>query len=96
MAASLGQVQFKVFLKTADAGEVQEIRRFYAERNYNLLREQLCLEFPHSDFSLTWTDSEGRIISINNDEELSIALSEMPGEPYKLTLTTRPRSPPER
>ena len=84
MAASPGRVQFKVFLQTADAGNVQEIVRFYAERNYNLLREQLCLEFPHlqhSDFSLTWTDSEGRIISINNDEELSFSLSEMSGEP---------------
>ena len=87
-------VSFKVYLKTA-VGE-QEVRRFLTERNtstdYNLLMEKLWMMFPQlqdSDFSLTWTDSEGDTINVNTDEELSIALSEMPGEPYKLNLNIK-------
>ena len=87
----LHKVSFKVYLKTA--GSEEEVRRFLTERNtstdYNLLMEKLWILFPRlqdSDFSLTWTDSEGDTITVNTDEELSIALSEMPGEPYKLNL----------
>ena len=88
------KVSFKVYLKTA--GSELEVRRFLIERNtrtdYNLLMEKLWMLFPQlqdSDFSLTWTDSEGDTITVNTDEELSIALSEMPGEPYKLNLNIK-------
>ena len=88
------KVSFKVYLKTA--GSELEVRRFLIERNtrtdYNLLMEKLWMLFPQlqdSDFSLTWMDSEGDTITVNTNEELSIALTEMPGEPYKLHLTIK-------
>ena len=92
------KVSFKVYLKTA--GSELEVRRFLIERNtrtdYNLLMEKLWMLFPQlqdSDFSLTWTDSEGDTITVNTNEELSIALTEMPGEPYKLHLTIKSSAP---
>ena len=91
------KISFKVYLKTA--GSEQEVRRFLTERktstDYNLLVEKLWMLFPQlqdSDFSLTWTDNEGDTITVNTDEELSLALSEMPGEPYKLNLTIKEES----
>merc|ERR1719317_689794 len=81
-------VSFKVVLK-----EQNEFRRFVVDKevstSFSYLQEKLCLVFPklkQKIFSISWTDEDGDIVTINTDEELIIALTEMPGPVYKLTV----------
>jgi len=81
-------VSFKVVLK-----EQNELRRFVVDKevssSFSYLQEKLCLVFPQLKqkiFSISWTDEEGDIVTINTDEELIIALTEMPGPVYKLIV----------
>merc|ERR1711915_956868 len=39
-----------------------------------------------ADFVVSWTDSDGDMVTITTDEELMIALTEMPGPLYRLHL----------
>merc|ERR1712004_57146 len=43
----------------------------------------------HKIFSVSWTDEDGDSITIDTDEELILALTELPGPVYKLTATVR-------
>merc|ERR1712013_445179 len=81
-------VSFKVVLK-----EQNELRRFVVDKevstSFSYLQEKLCLVFPQLKqkiFSISWTDEDGDIVTINTDEELIIALTEMPGPVYKLIV----------
>jgi len=86
-------VSFKVFLKGTDE---EEVRRFVVDKavssSYEYLVGKLGSVFPQlraGAFSLTWTDGDGDKVTISNDEELIIALTEMPGPLYKLNLTLK-------
>jgi len=86
-------VSFKVFLKK---NEEQEVRRFVIDKNvstsYDYLVEKLRVVFPQiqeSVFTVGWTDEDGDHVTINSDEELIIALTEMAGPLYKLTVTVK-------
>jgi sequestosome 1 len=86
-------VSFKVFLKKSDE---QEVRRFVIDKNvstsYDYLLEKLRVVFPQiqgSVFTVGWTDEDGDHVTITSDEELIIALTEMAGPLYKLTVTVK-------
>merc|ERR1712226_674765 len=81
-------VSFKVVLK-----EQNELRRFVVDKevssSISYLQEKLCLVFPQLKqkiFTISWTDEDGDIVTIATDEELIIALTEMQGPVYKLTV----------
>jgi len=81
-------VSFKVVLK-----EENELRRFMVDKevstSFSYLQEKLCLVFPQLKqkiFSITWIDEDGDMVTISTDEELIIALTEMAGPVYKLTV----------
>jgi len=60
--------------------------------SYSYLQEKLCLVFPQLKqkiFSISWTDEDGDMVTIATDEELIIALTEMPGPVYKLTVNIK-------
>ena len=86
-------VSFKVFLKNDNE---QEVRRFVIDKNvstsYDYLLEKLRVVFPQlqgSVFSVCWTDEDGDHVTITSDEELIIALTEMTGPLYKLTVNLK-------
>merc|ERR1711963_1268300 len=86
-------VSFKVFLKNS---EEQEVRRFVIDKNvstsYEYLLEKLRVVFPQiqgSSFTVAWTDEDGDLVNVSSDEELIIALTEMAGPLYKLTVTVK-------
>jgi len=91
-------VSFKVFLKGTDE---EEVRRFVVDKavssSYEYLVSKLGQVFPQlraGSFSLTWTDGDGDKVTISNDEELIIALTEMPGPLYKLSLNLKGNKKP--
>merc|ERR1712198_772844 len=82
-------VPFKIILK--ENGKDDELRRILVDRDvvtsFCYLQEKLCLVFPQSkqkNFSVQWTDQEGDVITITDDEQLGIAVTEMDGPVYKL------------
>ena len=85
-------VSFKVRLN--DSSDTNsEVRRFVIDRDVSTsltyLREKLAAIFPslrRKDFKLTWTDEDGDQITIRSDDELVIALTEMNGPVYKLSV----------
>jgi len=86
-------VSFKVFLKNKDE---QEVRRFVIDKNvstsFDYLVGKLRVVFPQiqgSEFTVGWTDDEGDQVTLTSDEELIIALTEMAGPLYKLTVTVK-------
>merc|ERR1712154_324023 len=86
-------VSFKVFLKNDNE---EEVRRFVIDKNvstsYDYLLEKLRVVFPQLQgavFSVCWTDEDGDHVTITSDEELIIALTEMAGPLYKLTVTVK-------
>ena len=87
-------VSFKVVLKEKDTED--ELRRFVVDKevstSFPYLQEKLCLVFPQLKqkiFSVTWTDEDGDMVTISTDEELIIALTEMPGPVYKLKIDVK-------
>lgn len=73
-----------------------EIRRFVIGRdvstNFEYLREKLNSLFPklrQEIYSITWIDEEGDKVQIGSDEELMIALTEMAGPTYKITIAIK-------
>jgi len=86
-------VSFKVFLKNNDE---QEVRRFVIDKNvstsFDYLVGKLRVIFPQiqrSEFTVGWTDDDGDHVTITTDEELIIALTEMAGPLYRLTVTVK-------
>jgi len=89
-------VSFKVFLKNK---EEQEVRRFVIDKNvstsFDYLVGKLRVIFPQiqrSEFTVGWTDDDGDHVTITTDEELIIALTEMAGPLYRLTVTVKKAS----
>merc|ERR1712173_47784 len=91
-----GNVSFKVYLKDPSQGEETEVRRFVVDKEVSTslvyIKEKLVSIFPilaEKIFSVSWTDEDGDSITIDTDEELILALTELPGPVYKLTATVR-------
>jgi len=91
---SAESVSFKVFLK--DKENAEEVRRFVVDKDvstsFTYLQEKLCAVFPQLKqkiFSVSWTDEDGDNVTIGMDEELIIALTEMPGPVYKLKVVVK-------
>merc|ERR1712198_163869 len=82
-------VSFKILLKEKERQD--ELRRILVDKDavtsFSYLQEKLCLVFPQlkqKTFSIHWTDQDGDVITITDDEQLGIALTEMDGPVYKL------------
>merc|ERR1712236_89152 len=87
-------VSYKVFLK--DKENAEEVRRFVVDKDvstsFTYLQEKLYTVFPQLKqkiFSVSWTDEDGDSVTIGLDEELIIALTEMPGPLYKLVVSVK-------
>jgi len=87
-------VSFKIILK--ENGKDDELRRILVDRDvvtsFCYLQEKLCLVFPQlkqKNFSVQWTDQEGDVITITDDEQLGIAVTEMDGPVYKLFVKAK-------
>jgi len=57
----------------------------------NQLKKKLAEIFPslNENFDITWLDTEGDTVTIGSDEELIMALKEMTGPVYKITVHPR-------
>ena len=104
MTTSNSQIKlnFKVFLrkkvvdsKSGKAEVKTEVRRFEAVRrdctSVYFIREKLFTIFPNLDgkrFDIFWDDYEGDRVSINTDDELQIALSELKGPAFVINIDT--------
>ena len=85
-------VSFKSLFK--DVHAEPEVRRFTVDREVSTsltyLREKLASIYPilrrMKDFRLTWNDNDGDTVTVGNDEEMIIALTEMKGPVYKFTV----------
>ena len=91
------QVSFKVFLRDL-RGESnnEEVRRFVVDKGVSTslhkIREKLTSVFPKLEdliFSVCWTDEEDDCVSIDTDEELVLALTQMTGPVYKLNIIVK-------
>merc|ERR1739838_272539 len=89
-------VSFKVFLKDSNDGGENEVRRFVVDKevstSFTYLQEKLCAVFPQLKlkiFSVSWTDEDGDTVTIGMDEELIIALTEIPGPVYRLVVNVK-------
>jgi len=83
-------------LKDSESAGNDEVRRFVLDRDvstsFTYLQEKLCSVFPQlkqKNFSISWTDEDGDSVTIGLDEELIIALTEMPGPLYKLVVNVK-------
>jgi len=73
-----------------------EVRRFLVSQeeygNFKKLEGKLLTVFPAlrtRNYSVFWSDNEGDEVTIGSDEDLLIAIKEMEGPVYKLTVRTR-------
>jgi len=89
-------VPYKVVLKDQKNEGENELRRFLVDKevssSFSYLQEKLRAVFPQlkqNDFSVSWTDEDGDMITIASDEELIIALTEQPGPLYKLVAKVK-------
>ena len=85
-------ISYKGYLRFEKSGE-EEVRRFMISKdmsnNFSNLKEKLVVVFPQlsgKDISITWTDADGDNVTIDSDEELKIALSEMTGTVNKINI----------
>merc|ERR1712107_822088 len=90
-------VSFKVFYKK-EGGD--EVRRFVIDKNvstsFDYLVGKLEMVFPSlkgGQYSVCWSDADGDNVTITSDEELIIALTEMTGPLYKLTVSVKKSKP---
>ena len=89
-------VSFKVYLNDPSLAEGAEVRRFVVDKDVSTsliyIKEKLISVFPvlaERVFSVSWTDEDGDVITIDSDEELILALTELPGPVYKLTAIVK-------
>jgi len=91
-------VSYKVFLANGKEKTDTEVRRFVVDKevssSFTYLREKVASVFPSlrpaAEFSISWTDCDGDLVTIATDEELIIALTEMTGPLYRLHVTPKP------
>jgi len=97
-------VSYKVYLLDNKGGDgSSEVRRFVIDKDvsssFPYLKEKLATVFPslrpNVQFDVSWTDEDDDKVTIASDEELIIALTEMPGPVYKLNVTVREGKNPE-
>merc|ERR1712012_137879 len=76
------------------------VRRFVIDKNvstsYDYLVGKLEMVFPSlkgAQYSVCWADADGDNVTITSDEELIIALTEMAGPLYKLTVSVKKSKP---
>ena len=88
-------ISYKGYLKMEQDGE-EEVRRFMISKdmtnNFDNLKEKLVVVFPQlngKNISITWTDADGDNVTIASDEELMIAMSEMTGPVYKISIQVK-------
>eukprot|EP00092_Neocalanus_flemingeri_P090482 GFUD01114611.1.p1 GENE.GFUD01114611.1~~GFUD01114611.1.p1 ORF type:complete len:474 (+),score=150.41 GFUD01114611.1:96-1517(+) len=74
-------------------GEESEVRRFGIDKDvsssFTYLENKLQHVFPQlrrQSFSIQWNDDEGDIVTVGNDEDLMIALTEMKEVLYKFVV----------
>jgi len=90
-------VSFKAYLKDLTGeGEKNEVKRFMVDRSKSTslicIKEKLVSVFPELEdclFSVSWTDEDGDCITMDTDEDLIIALTEMAGPVYKVTAIVK-------
>ena len=95
-------VSFKVHYKPHHTGGDDadaaggEVRRFTVERDVSsslaYLVEKLGSVFPElrrNPVHITWQDEDGDYVTIGSDDELMIALTEMAGPVYRLTVSPK-------
>jgi len=97
------QVPYKVslWIKSEDGTETQsEVRRFVVPQDCSTsmvyLKEKLRSLFGNQlskGLKITWKDEDGDDVSIESDEELVIALHEMKGPLYKLSVVACNQEP---
>ena len=88
------QVSFKVFLEPVGEGGEREARRFVVDKEVSTsftyltekLRSVFSTQLQRAAFTVSWFDEDKDKVTINSDEELIIALTEMPGPLYKLNV----------
>lgn len=83
-------LSFKVRYQREDESH---IRRFCLDKDvcssFAYLKEKLCHVFPEirrQQFSILWTDDEGDFVTVANDEDLVIAMTDMEGPLYKFCV----------
>jgi len=84
------KVEFKASLFIADE-EKYKVKRFMVDRSesYKIycINEELVSVFPElSEFCVCWMDNNGQYVTIYTDEDLSLAMSQMDGPIFKLTV----------
>ena len=87
-------ISYKAFF--VGENDESEVRRFTIDKevssNFSYLREKLMMVFPElqtKKFNILWTDTDGDNVTIANDEELAIALTEVTGSVFKITITAK-------
>ena len=87
-------ISYKAFF--VGENDESEVRRFTIDKevssNFSYLREKLMMVFPElqtKKFSILWTDTDGDNVTIANDEELAIALTEVTGSVLKITIAAK-------
>ena len=93
-------ISYKVTIVGSD--QDVEVRRFLVSHevfgNFKHLQGKLLSIFPtlkSRNFSVIWTDNEGDEVTIASDEDLSIALAELEGPVYKLTVRPKGEESPQ-
>ena len=85
-------VTFKIYLE-ARKEKHHDIRMFQMNKTdsqeFRILKEKLVNVYPllkKKLINITWKDTDGDKVSIGSNEELMIALNEMPGPVFKLRV----------
>lgn len=93
-------ISYKAYLKESFATKTDnnmEVRRFLMEKGvstkFDELQARIKKVFPvletNNNFAISWEDGDGDQVVINTDEELSIAMTEMPGPVYKINIAIK-------
>jgi len=89
-------ISYKVYLKYSESPNDVEVRRFAIDKEdkpklTNLLAKLLVV-FPrlqNEDFTINWHDNANNLVTINSDDDLSMALAIMVGPLFKLCILAR-------
>ena len=92
-------VAFKVILR-AEKGNQREVRRFTIDKDVSTtfiyLQGKVTTVFPDLEnklFNITWKDADGDLVTIEGNEDLTIALNEMVGDVNKIFVTVKGEKP---
>lgn len=89
-------ISYKVYLKYSESPDDLEVRRFAIDKEdkpklTNLLAKLLVV-FPrlqNENFTINWHDNANNLVTINSDDDLSMALAIMVGPLFKLCILAR-------